>query len=216
MNLLGSDVLGRLIETWGVWAVALVVAAESSGIPLPGETVVVVAALHAGRTHALSIGSVIAAAAVGAIVGDNLGFAAGRAGGFRLLRRHGGRIHLDERRLKLGLYLFRRYGVLLVFFGRFVAVLRAWVAILAGANRLPWRRFLAANVAGGVAWASSVGLTAYLLGDEAAHLTSAVSHGVLAAASVGLVIAMVLLRRNERRLEDEAERALPGPIDQYL
>jgi site-specific recombinase XerD len=85
---------------------------------------------------------VILAAVGGAILGDNLGFWVGREGGFRLLRRYGRYIRLDERKLKLGVYLFRRHGGKVVFFGRFVAVLRAWAAFLAGIARMRWLAFL--------------------------------------------------------------------------
>jgi membrane protein DedA with SNARE-associated domain len=100
-----------------------------------------VAAIDAGTTHQLSIVLVILAATCGAILGDNLGFWIGREGGYRLLRRYGRYIGFNERRVKLGLYLFRTQGGKIVFFGRFVAVLRAWAAFLAGVNRMQWSRF---------------------------------------------------------------------------
>src|SRR3989440_10415262 len=148
-----SDLM-HLLTTYGYWAVLVFVAIESTGIPFPGETMLLVAAIYAGTTHQLSIALVIAAAATGAILGDNLGFWVGREGGFRLLRRYGPYIRLDERKLKLGQYLFHKHGVKVVFFGRFVAVLRAWAAFLAGTNRMPWSRFLPANAAGGIVWAT--------------------------------------------------------------
>ena len=126
------------------------VAIESTGIPFPGETMLLVASIYAGTTHKLSIPLIIAAAASGAILGDNLGFWVGREGGFRLLRRYGHIIHLDERKLKVGLYLFRKHGGKVVFFGRFIAVLRAWAAFLAGTNRMPWGSFLLYNALGGI------------------------------------------------------------------
>src|SRR5690242_10381291 len=134
-----------LLQTYGYWVVLLFVAVESTGIPFPGETMLLAAAIYAGATHHLSLPFVIAAAAAGAILGDNLGFFAGRAGGYRLLRRFGHYIRLDARRLKLGQYLFLRHGGKIVFCGRFVAVLRAWAAFLAGANRMGWARFLVFN-----------------------------------------------------------------------
>src|SRR5260370_9299682 len=98
---------------------------ESPGIPFPGETMLLISAIAAGTTHQLSIAWVTVAAASGAILGDNLGFWVGREGGYRLLRRYGRSIHLEERRLKLGQYLFLKHGGKVVFFGRFVAGLRA-------------------------------------------------------------------------------------------
>src|SRR2546422_86790 len=149
-----SDLI-HLLATYGYWAVAVFVTIESTGIPFPGETMLLVAAIYAGTTHRLSLPLVILAAASGAIVGDNIGFWVGREGGYRLLRRYGRFIHLDERKLKLGQYLFSKHGGKVVFFGRFIAVLRAWAAFLAGTNRMRWDRFLLFNALGASSWASA-------------------------------------------------------------
>ena len=138
---LATSTLTQLLATYGYLVVLLFVAIESTGIPFPGETMLLVAAIAAGTTHQLSIAWVIVAAALGAILGDNLGFWVGHEGGYRLLRRYGRYIRLDERRLKLGQYLFLKHGGKVVFFGRFVAVLRAWAAFLAGTNRMACRDF---------------------------------------------------------------------------
>jgi membrane protein DedA with SNARE-associated domain len=151
-----SDLM-HLLSTYGYWAVLVFVAIESTGIPFPGETMLLVAAIYAGTTHQLSLPLVIAAAATGAILGDNLGFWVGREGGYRLLRRYGRFLRLDERKLKLGLYLFMRHGGKVVFFGRFVALLRMWAALLAGTNRMGWKRFLLFNAASGMVWATLYG-----------------------------------------------------------
>lgn len=209
-----SDLI-HLLTTYGYWAVLFFVALESTGIPFPGETMLLVAAIAAGTTHKLSLPLIIGAAACGAILGDNLGYWVGREGGYRLLRRFGHYIHLDERKLKLGQYLFRKHGAKVVFFGRFVAVLRAWAAFLAGANRMPWPRFLLFNALGGIVWATLYGLGGYYLGDNVHRLTGPL--GIILFILVGLAIiaALIFLRRNEKRLEDEAERAMPGPLDTY-
>src|SRR2546427_6299258 len=120
---LATSELTHFLTAYGYWAVLIFVAIESSGIPFPGETMLLVAAIYAGTTHRLAIPLVIAAAALGAIVGDNLGFLIGREGGYRLLRRFGRYIRLDERKLKLGQYLFMKHGGKVAFFGRFIAVL---------------------------------------------------------------------------------------------
>src|SRR6266853_6226342 len=103
---LGTSTLTHLLASYGYLAVLLFVAIESTGIPFPGETMLLVAAIYAGTTHLLFIPLVIVAAASGAILGDNLGFLIGREGGYRLLRRFGRYLRMDERRLKLGQYLF--------------------------------------------------------------------------------------------------------------
>jgi membrane protein DedA with SNARE-associated domain len=99
--------VAHLLASYGYGAVVLFVTLESTGIPFPGETMLVVAAIAAGTTHQLSIGWVIVAAASGAILGDNLGFWIGREAGFRIVRSSGRFVRLDERKLKLGHYLFR-------------------------------------------------------------------------------------------------------------
>ncbi|HEY8694616.1 MAG TPA: DedA family protein, partial [Chloroflexota bacterium] len=151
---LAAQELVQLLDTYGYWAVLVLVMVESIGIPVPGETMLLTAAIYAGRTGHLSVGYVIATAAAGAILGDNIGYVVGREGGFRLLRRYGTYIRLDERKLKVGEYVFMRHGGVVVFFGRFVAILRALAALLAGANRMPWWRFFAANATGGILWAT--------------------------------------------------------------
>ena len=211
-HLATSDLL-HLLATYGYWAVLVFVAIESIGIPFPGETMLLIAAIYAGTTHRLSILLVIVAAASGAILGDNIGFWIGREGGYRLLRRYGRYIRLDERKLKLGQYLFRKHGGKVVFFGRFVAVLRALAAFLAGTNRLSWQRFLLFNALGGIVWATLYGMGGYLLGKNIDRFTGPLSTITIVLAVLITLVFLVVVRGNEHRLEEEAERALPGPLD---
>src|ERR1700680_126117 len=120
------------------------------GIPVPGETALIAAAVYAGTTNNVSIWPIIAAAAAGAIAGDTVGFWIGRTLGYSLLLRYGPYIRLTESRLKVGQYLFLRHGGKIVFFGRFFPVLRVVAALLAGANCMPWPRFFLYNAAGGI------------------------------------------------------------------
>ena len=204
--------IARLVAAHGYWIVAVVAGLENMGVPVPGETVLIAAAIYAGATGNLDIGLVVAAATVGAIVGDNLGFWLGRHLGFRLLRRYGRFVGLTDGKIKLGQYLFLRHGGKVVFIGRFVTVLRVLAALLAGANGMPWPRFLVANAAGAVVWAGAFGLGAYLLGSEIHHIKGplGIAGAVLAVLAIGT--GFVFLRRNEARLLAEAERALPGPL----
>ena len=121
---------------------------ESMGLPFPSEGVLVTAAVIAGSQAQPSLASLILAAASGAIIGDNVAYWIGRKAGVPLLRRYGEYIRLDERRLRLGRYLFLRYGGRIVFFGRFVSVLRTFAALLAGVNHMPIARFAFANALG--------------------------------------------------------------------
>jgi membrane protein DedA with SNARE-associated domain len=209
----GETALRHLLSTYGYWAVMAFVGIESIGIPLPGETMLIAAAIYAGASHQLSIELVISAAIVGAVVGDNIGFAIGYFGGYRLLVRYGRYIGLHERRVKLARYIFMKHGPKVVFFGRFVSVLRTYAAFLAGTARMPWWRFLTFNAAGGITWALAYGVGAYLLGQQLNRLSRPFEYVAAGLAVIAIVVFAVFLRRNERRLEDEAERALPGPLE---
>ncbi len=205
---LAQQDLTALLAHYGYLAVVVLIALESMGVPLPGETMLITAAVYAGSTHRLNIGLVILAAVAGAVLGDNVGYFIGREGGFRLLRRFGHRVRITEARLRLGEYLFRRYGGRVVFFGRFVAVLRALAALLAGVNRMPWPRFLTFNAAGGFCWAMLYGIGGYAFGRELDRVTGPF-RWVLVVLAVGATIGfLVLLRRDEERLQAEADRAL--------
>jgi membrane protein DedA with SNARE-associated domain len=151
---------------------------------------------------------VIAAAAVGAILGDNIGYWLGREPGYRLMLRYGRYVRLTDRRLKLGQYLFLRYGAVVLFFGRFISVLRALAAFLAGANRMRWRSFLLFNTAGGCVWAALYGTAAYYLGKEINRLVAPVGIGAGALAVLALAGTAISLRRRGAELQASAEKAL--------
>lgn len=206
-----SDALIGLIPIYGPWIIFGIVAFESAGVPLPGETILVSAALLAATTGQINIVVVVLAAAVGAIVGDGMGYMLGRRFGLPFLRRYGRYIRLDEDRLLIGRYLFFQYGNAVVFFGRFIAVLRMFAALLAGANSLPAGRFFFFNITGGVCWACLFGFGAYAVGAEIYKIS-----GTLSVISLGLFIAAgyalsIFIRRNEITLRRRAEVALSGP-----
>lgn len=208
MNLIDPAQISHLLSTYGYGLVLLVVALESAGVPMPGETVLVSAAVYAGTTHRMEIGWVIAAAAAGAILGDNVGFWVGREAGPPILARFGRLVGLDERRQRLGEYLFYRHGGAIVFFGRFVAFLRAFAALLAGVNRLSPLRFFAYNAAGGIAWATIFGLGGYALGAGFHRIAGPFGLAMFAAAVVAALIGWRFYRRHEERLLEMAERAM--------
>ena len=182
------------------------------GIPLPAETALVLAALYAGTHHDMSILGVIASAATGAILGDNAGYWVGRRFGYRLLVGYGPSLGLSHDKIKLGMYLFQRHGAKLVFFGRFIAIFRTLAAVLAGANRMPWRTFLIANAAGSIAWASSFGLGGYLFGRALLELSRALTLALLIIGVIVIVAVMRFVRAHEPELQAHAERAFPGPL----
>ena len=207
--------LDHLLAIYGYWAVLVFVATESTGIPFPGETMLLAAAIYAGSTHHLSILLVVMAAAAGAIIGDNFGYLVGREGGYRLLRRFGRLIRVREREMKLGQFLFMQHGGKVVFFGRFVSILRTYAAFLAGVNRMHYRQFFFFNATGGILWACLYGFGGYVLGRNVNRFAGPVGIVVGIIAAIAIIAFLIFLRSNFVRLADEAERKLPGSLDQH-
>src|SRR5215831_6498035 len=201
----------NILASYGYAAVFIVVMLESAGVPLPGETILVSAAAFADNRHSLDIRYVVAAAAGGAIIGDNIGFWVGREFGTSLVARWGYLIGLDERKRKLGQYLFARHGGKIVFFGRFVALLRAFAALLAGANGVSPLRFFVFNAAGGIVWATVFGVGGYILGEGIRRIAGPFGWTVLFGAIVFAFLLWRYYKRNEKRFLDDAEAAAANP-----
>ena len=189
--LFGVDVTKLLLQ-YGLFLLFGLVAVESAGIPLPGETALIAAAVltQRGDLHH-SLVTVIAVAAAGAIVGDNVGYWLGRKGGRALLRRTPIVRDHFERVLPRGETFFRRHGAKTVFIGRFVAFLRVTAAWLAGISHMPWWRFLLWNAAGGIVWAALVGVVAYQAGRAAADAIG--RYGLYGAIGIAVVIILVFV-----------------------
>ena len=176
----------HVVDHYGLAFLFLIVFLESAGIWVPGETALVAAGVLASRGH-FSIATVVGLAALGAILGDNVGYWIGRIYGRKLFVRF--------RRLEAVLpraeRFFRRHGGKAVFFARFVAGLRVTGAWMAGISHMHWWRFLVWNALGGVVWATGVGLVAYYLGRATADLVS--QYGLIGGgAAVGLAVAIFL------------------------
>ena len=201
--------IAHLVQSYGYYAVFALIALESLGIPLPGESALIAAALYAGTTHHLNIAALAAAAAAAAVIGDNAGYWIGKTGGRRLAERYGHYVRLNSARLKVGRYLFARHGVKVVFFGRLVAVLRTYAAFLAGLSTMRWSRFLLANAAGGVLWSGMYAFGAYALGNAASSIGSMTTMVGLAVAGVLTAATIAIGRRSLRRIEQRAEDAFP-------
>jgi membrane protein DedA with SNARE-associated domain len=207
MDFLDGAWIQHIIVTWGYTAVFVVVMLESAGIPLPGETILVSAAAFAGNRHALNPAYIIAAAAGGAILGDNIGFWVGRELGTVVLTKWGDLVGLDARKRKLGRYLFARHGGKIVFFGRFVALLRAFAALLAGANGFPPWRFFFFNAAGGIVWAAIFGTGGYFLGEGIRRIAGPFGWAALAVAAVCAIVLWRYYKKHEAQFMAEAEAA---------
>ncbi len=201
-----------MLQTIPPLAVYLVVGAiiglESLGIPLPGEIALVSAALLASR-HTLDINPVAvgAAATIGAIIGDTIGYSIGRRFGMSLFERLGNRFpkHFGPGHVALAKRLFTRWGVWAVFFGRFIALLRILAGPLAGALKMPYRHFLAANASGGLIWAGGTTAVVYYAGVVAERWLSRFSWIALVVAVVIGIGMTLLLRERTSRLIAELE-----------
>ena len=193
------------LESYGLILVFALVAIEGCGIPLPGETALITAAVLAGSGH-FKIVEVIAIAAAGAIVGDNTGYWIARIGGRKLLARLPLIRDVLPRFLPAGERFFERYGPKAVVVARFVAGLRITAAWLAGISHMPWRRFAIFNAAGGTLWATVIGVAAYEFGRAA--VASVTHYGLYAAVAIAALV--VLAYFGHRRFSHRRPSAI-GP-----
>ena len=205
-------------------AVGLVIGIESFGVPLPGEIVLVTSALLSSQPEfGISPWGVAIGAATGAIIGDSIGYAIGRRFGKPLFERLGRRFpkHFGPHHVLFAERVFTRYGVYAVFFGRFVALLRILAGPLAGALKMQYGKFLAANVLGGIVWAGGTTAAIYSLGIVAELWLKRFSWiGLLVAILGGLTISYLVKRKTARMArryaEEEAEKLAAGELADEL
>jgi membrane protein DedA with SNARE-associated domain len=191
-------------QSWALVLLFLLIGIESAGVPLPGETALVASGVLASQGK-LNVAAVIAVASLAAILGDNAGYWIGRKGGRKLLERWSIVSRHAQKVLSRAERIFAKHGGKTVFFGRFIAILRITAAWMAGISHMPWWRFLLFNAAGGILWATAVGLVAYFAGAAAADAIQ--TYGLFAAGGIVVVtVAVVLvLRWWERRMLAKAE-----------
>ncbi|HUI14976.1 MAG TPA: DedA family protein [Xanthobacteraceae bacterium] len=204
--------IAHLIHSYGLLTVATIVGLECVGVPLPGETALLAAAIYAGTKHDLNIIAVILTAAGAAIAGRMIGYGLGHQFGYWLLLRYGNYVGMTPSRIKLGQYLFLRHGGKIVFVAQFIPVLRTFAGLFAGANVMPWRDFLIANAVGCTVWAVIYGLAAYELGREFERLEAPIVIILALITVIGFVLGGMFVKRHEAQLTAEAERAMPGPL----
>jgi membrane protein DedA with SNARE-associated domain len=193
----------HFIQDYGLWFLFGIVCLESAGAWLPGETALIAAAIYASNGH-LSITGVIAIAAAGAIIGDNIGYWLGREGGRRLLYRYALLGRFADRVLPPAERFFERHGGKAVFFARFFGGVRVTGAWMAGITRMTWWKFLFWNAAGGIVWAIGVGLIAFYGGHAAADLIE--KYGLYGGIGVVVIVVAGLVGFHFlRRRVEEAE-----------
>lgn len=192
--------------------VALVIGVESLGIPLPGEIVLVSAALLSSRHSGINPIVLGACASLGAVIGDSIGYAIGRKGGRPLLAWLANKFprHFSEGHVATAERSFEKWGMWAVFFGRFIALLRIFAGPLAGVLRMPYWKFLIANLLGGVIWAGGTTAVVYYVGIVAEDWLKRFSYfGLAAAVLVGLA-SMLMVRRKAQKMS--AEKNEPEPV----
>ncbi len=204
--------IAPLLDRWGYLAVGAVVMLEDFGVPVPGETVLIAAAVYAG-TGRLDIWVVIVVGILAAVIGDSIGYAIGRFGGRRLVLRYGKYVFITPHRLDSAEHFFTRHGGKVVTIARFIEGLRQANGIIAGISRMPWTKFLAFNALGAALW---VGLWAGLGNLAGAHLTEiwdAVGrYQYVAYAVIAVIIALLVLWHLRRRRAKRAQHAEPEAV----
>jgi phosphatidylglycerol lysyltransferase len=191
-----------LVERLGYLIVFLGVGIESIGVPVPGETVLIIGAVLAAQGH-LQAPAVAAVAFAGAVLGDNTGYVVGRRWGKRLIQVRGVRRIYDPRRVAVAERFFQRHGWTAVFFGRFIAILRIFAGPLAGMHGMPWTHFVLANAGGAVIWVAAVVTAGLLVGGNLDRLISLITKAGYIGLGVALlaVIGFVVYHRVRRRRE---------------
>lgn len=160
------EFLRNAVVEYGYWAVGAVLLAENAGLPVPGETILLLACFLSYSEHTLRVFWIVVIATIAATLGDNLGFAVGYYGGRPLLARYQSLFRISVRTVRRGEDLFARYGAVTIFFARFIFGLRIIAGPLAGVLRMPWRKFLAFNFLGAVLWVTVVASVGYLFGQH--------------------------------------------------
>jgi membrane-associated protein len=200
------DTVRYYLVAWGYWAVLLGLLGENAGLPLPGETILLLASFLAFQHHQLQLQWIILVGIGAATVGDNIGYAIGHFGGRPLLRRWKHIFHLNNEEIKAAENVLHRRGWWAIFFARFVAGMRVIAGPLAGVLGMPWKKFLPANAAGAVVWVTSISLAGYVFGSKFGALVSFFKKADIAIIVAVVAVGWYLWRRRKRKLSHEYEQ----------
>jgi membrane protein DedA with SNARE-associated domain len=190
------DFLRDAVVQYGYWAVGAALLLENAGIPVPGETILLLASFMAYSQHELQLAWIIVVATVAATLGDNLGFALGLYGGRPLLARYQSIFRIKAATLERGENLFARYGAVTIFFARFIFGMRIIAGPLAGVLRMPWRKFLIFNFLGAAVWVTTISSVGYLFGRHWQRLQQDLKRLDVVALVIVLLVAIVIWWRN--------------------
>jgi membrane protein DedA with SNARE-associated domain len=193
------ELLRGYLTHYGYWAVGVALLLENAGLPVPGETILLLASFLAYSEHRLGLPYIILVGICAATVGDNLGFAVGSYGGRPLLERYQKTLRIRPAVIARGEYLFARYGAATIFVARFIAGMRIIAGPLAGVLRMPWRKFLLFNFLGAVLWVSAIAGVGYLFGKHWDALVDLVQDANLVIAAVVIAGALLFWWRRSRR-----------------
>jgi membrane protein DedA with SNARE-associated domain len=190
--LISFHTLQNMLHVFGYPAIVLFIMIECVGIPIPGETMLLLASFYAASDPQLQISLVILCAACGAILGDNIGYYIGRVGGRAFVAKFGRFFFVKMEHLDIAEQFFNRHGAKTVFFGRFISILRIFSAFLAGMNRMNWRTFMLYNGLGGIVWSIYVGALGYIAGHYFHQHFEAVAGFARTIGWAGFVVAALL------------------------
>jgi len=192
------DFLRAALVHYGYWAVAAALLLENAGVPVPGETVLLLASFLAYSERELNLGWIIVVGTVAATLGDNLGYAIGHSGGRPLLERHRRIFRVSDAALARGEKLFSRYGSVTILFARFVFGMRIVAGPLAGVLRMPWKKFAVFNLLGAALWVTIISLVGYSFSSRWNLLMHYVKRFDLALGAAFVIIAAILWWRNRK------------------
>ncbi len=196
--------LSTLVTHYGYLVVFAALLLHSAGAPVPASELLIAAAIYAAHTHRLSIAILAVGGAAMATAGGIAGYGVGHSLGLAGLRRYGPAVGLGAARQRLGRYLFLTHGGKIVFAIRFVALLASFGAVLAGANRMPWGRFLLFNILGAITWVGTIALAGYLFGRFFASVGGPIGWAALALAIGAVLVAVIYIQRRGASLQADA------------
>ena len=192
------DLLRNAVVQYGYWAVGAALLLENAGVPVPGETILLLASFLAYSEHALRLPWIVLVATIAATLGDNLGFAVGYYGGRPLLSRYQAFFRIQDRTLERGEGVFARYGAITIFFARFLFGMRIIAGPMAGVLRMPWRKFMVFNFLGAALWVTVISGAGYLFGQHWERLQREIKRIDISIAILFLLAAALLWWRRRR------------------